>query len=403
MKLLHIVTDTYRMLKNHIMWFDTSNVTNYFVMSDKYHNRLIKKRNDVFCKTFLDGFLNKVIVTIPYNAKINNDSYLSVIKKIKPDYVIVSEDGPTYCNYDNIPLIYVHHGFVNDKYFNNNMKNKWNNRCSLYFGIGTNFNLISRYFSIPLSKIKILKGLPQLDYLVNLEHKKQKSYIENIRKHSSKGFITNTGYSDLKLNLSDSADGVPKTILYVFGSNYTDEILQTDFLKMFNYTLHNFLSNHRSDVHLFIKAKKDYSSRSYNNFWTKFTNKYSRFSQFNNISIIPFDVPIYDYLFCDLVLIQDGGSTYIESLLVNPNTVLLQLTKEIQNNYSLNHKFNLITITNYIQFDKLLLNFVNSQLLYDDNNNNNVSKYLKHMIGTDKIDIVCDKIYDVLQSRKWVM
>jgi hypothetical protein len=296
----HVIPFTQRMTRNYLAFRDLiiPNVRQVFLVPDQeisqkeYHAPLD-------CVTVKDK---------------TQASYLEAIEKSGVQVLVISEE--LIMNYHKvrkqIPIYYIHHGFVNYHVKIKNKKVPWpSNVCELYFGVGHGFNLFGEAFKLKPEKIRILPGLPQIDYLLELKQNPPKM------KYKQK-----------------------KTILYVFGSTPNDAILQKEFRTQFRTFWKPFLANN-PDVHLIIKAKKDYYIKQYCYFWKQVESYKLMRDGFKRkqITILPINVPLYDYLFADVVVIQEGGSAFIESLMVNPRTVLMQMTEGTRTPYLGHEKF----------------------------------------------------------------
>lgn len=304
--------------------------------------KIFKKNNKIFLFFRTDLFFEKIITSNFYNAIILTTvpSEIYVNKLLN----IVSSDKKIY---------YIHHGIsILSDY--NKILNTWSKNIYFFLCDIRTFDFVKNNLT---NKIFKINGLPQFDYILKNKQLIIKNKI-NIYK---------------KLNIRKDK----KTILIVGGSKRNTEN---------DIDLINLIKNILCDYHIILKNKIPVRSIDIDRY------------NIPNFSLLDHNEIIYDYFCCDIIIVIEGGTTFIESLLINPKTVLYQIndyTNDQEDNYRI-YNYNLLIIKEKKKLKNILINL--------DRNNikkkylTKINDYIKFIIG-DNIEKVSEIICNIILNN----
>ena len=246
-------------------------------------------------------------------------------------------------NKDYTKIIYIPHGITSINGFILNKK-KYSNDIIYYCGDKLYSNIIKKNNML----YKNIHGLPQLDLLL-----KYKNIIINNKKNI---------YIENKIPINK------KLILIIFHRNKKFPFNTNKFIDL----LCEFIETNKLNYHILLKFKGSLSIKLEN---------------YNKITIIK-DKFIYNYYACDINIITHWSSCYIESLLINPYTILYNNIDNIDNN--------LMIAKSYEE----LFNFIINKFNINNDYLLNINKYINYQLGYN-LELVSDKIInEIINNNK---
>lgn len=278
-----------------------------------------------------------------------NDSY-KIINYLNPKSIILS------INPQNIyiktlfskiicrNIFYIHHGIFDNTFKYENLKKNWSPNIKYIVGDIYAYSILKKHNK----KVYKINGLPQFECL-----------------------LTNNIYNKNDICKKYNLDFDKKLVLIINGTschiNYVNVIKK----------LSNIINEIYPNSIIFLKNKRTQSDKDYKNLKIK------------NLILIDSNTMIYNYLNSDINIIIDGGTSFMESLLVNKNTILYPISNKITNNFNLMISKNDKGIKNYLENIK--------KTKYDINYDNDVQKYIKNIIGNN-IKYVSSDIIEIVKK-----
>jgi hypothetical protein len=264
------------------------------------------------------------------------------IKQIRPDFIIVTVDPNFRFNNFEIPTYYVHHGIFNHNK-NYGQRVNWSGfkptiLCSDIFQYQhhTNKNV----------SCKKINGLPQFDLILHLKSK----YLD-MEKH----------FRTIK-----NIKPIQPIILIISSHQYQNQ-------SGFYYKLYSALSNIFPNAHLIFKGKHQWNIKTS-------SKKNQNCTSLHNNDLI------YNYFFADLIITHTYGTSYVESLLANPRSIL----------FDPNYQFDApILYKNMQAFTQGVGNILGNKYYDSDEYISGMEQYISNIIGTDKVELVSDKLLDL--------
>ena len=340
-------------LRSHLTFYDNEYFENYYLIPDDSKNRsLVKSKNIKIFK-----HLNK--------SKKDYSEIEKIILKIKPDVFIIS-DILTDIQFKeflkkHVNLLYfVHHGFWNCHAIKDLVKNDMYKKNYDYltraFVLRRNFHHFNKF----RNKFYPINGLPQLDYMLTVDLVQAKKSLHKINKSS---ILLITNY---------------KTEMDTCVKEYT-EILNS----LIKFSI-------EKNYHIYTKIKRPdskISSMIAKNVLNK--NKY--------VTLISDDSLLYEYFFCDIIVIQTTGTSLIESLILNKPTILCQIKNHIDYMDIKKYKHipqanDLNQLTKWLKkLDKKSQAIISSEKYMNDRN-----AYLEENLG--KLENTTNKILEIIQN-----
>jgi len=322
-KILHLITNLF-VFRVHAIFEDDDEFEHYFIypkyqpeisitfmksghqiLNGKPKNHLVidmKKINMAEIKKFID----------------KNDLHVVFLSNINPvpliqNYLLTNKRFKIY---------FINHGIMNQNALNTVIKLNKVNKHPIWKNLHHIFITETEkraWFRNPRykSRTTILPGLTQIDLMKTIDYNYYKTLIFNHLDED--GFLTN------KMNIRKD---IPKSILFVNNKNstYSKPKRGVETEKIFK-----FLDSYceKNNYHLFPKLKHSAP-------WgVKFNKDPKEISYFKKKHITPvlyneqnFDVPLYYFLFCDAIVIQNYGTSLIEALMIKPQVIRCQILKK---------------------------------------------------------------------------
>src|SRR3989338_8766828 len=178
-------------------------------------------------------------------------------------------------------------------------------------------------------------GIPQFDYIL-----RNNKYINDFQNNLKKRFKTNN--TTLIINGSTHA---PNSKHYKYMNIYISNIIR-EIRTVFK------------DTYVFIKNKV--------------------FAEYNHtepkvLNLKPLELT-YNYLGCDLIIVIEGGTSFIEALMMTPNVILYQNINE-DNRYNIVNKYNLLISKTASEFKQHLKTIAGKKVKTD------ITKYIQFEFG----------------------
>ena len=311
-----------------IMFNDNPDINYVVVMPKKFYD-------PIYCNK---GYITYYLITENINQQMLTLGY--IIKDMDISKVILScsfekQDVDFFRRFGIEKIIAMPHGIFIKNYDYDHALAHWNREILYYVGDVEMRNILGRL----KFNIKHYPGIPQLDYLLHRKEYIYKYKDEIKKKYNIEGHITYiiNGSTNFK------------------GTKYYKDI-------------HNYISCLANNL---MKVFKNTTILLKNKITINYTKEKPKVIQ------VPISELIYNYLGCDLIIVIEGGTSYIESLLVNPNTILYQ-NGNIKNLFDVNNDYNLLICKNDIEFIECLRTIQKFEVKSD------IDSYMKYMFG-DKI------------------
>jgi len=313
----------------------------YVLLAEKYLKQL-KQQN------YFDVYKNVKFLTIR-----NKQDVEDRVSELKPDFMIISYHPnidrsmrPKFQQGRNIPVYYVHHGLFNqDMRYNNGKFNKWHTlratklACDIF-----QYNFYLKYED----NCYKINGLPQFDLVLSLKDR----------------------FAEFKQKFMEKKKLKPgtKIILVICSHKGTGD-------KSFYWKLYQALNKKLSNAYFIFKTK--HGAR-------------ISFSKTSNCLFLNMGNVIHNFLFADAIIVHTFGTSYVESLLANPGSIL----------YHPNYKHDAPNC--YGKIDKLANNI--NQIIKADYHTSEhlakVSKYISGLIGVPTIELVSDYLLNEILNIK---
>jgi hypothetical protein len=219
-------------------------------------------------------------------------------------------------------VYYINHGIWNKlagKNFSKNTRSVDWTHFDGYF-VTKNEKIYLNRIGIPDKKIHIINGSPQIDYLLsNSLSQKKRLFYRNISRKT--GNIEPGTKYPLSLKKPCVLLVQNPDALNNLGRNKKDEPLVLDEYYKILKTLVKLSVTH--NFHIITKFKKDTSTT------VKRFKKALPLHKHKNVSVLYYSdqVLLYDLFFANVVIIEGFGTSFLESLMVNPKTVQCQILK----------------------------------------------------------------------------
>ena len=283
-KILHFIQNK-AALRAHLTFSDTEEITNYYIIPLGTKNQvLIHSENKFFYKNNSTSGLETYC-----------EDTMELIKKLEPDALIVAQANicgayQAYFKSKIKKIYYIHHGFWSMTQINAKIhENAFFDNYLIFdkvFMMKRNAEALKKVSD----KFYTINGIPQIDYMKSVDLEQKKKLIHKFPKKKSILLVTNNKANSLKEYIN---------ILSVL----------VRFAKKYNY-------------HVYTKIKKSPSTKA--TYLASF-RKANLMHRNSSITIIADDSLLYDYFFCDVVVIQTMGTSLIESLILDKPTILCQL------------------------------------------------------------------------------
>ena len=279
-KILHFAPNNIT-VRSHLSFYDTDDLENfYLVPNDSKILNLINK-NIILFKKIKD---KKIAACY--------DEIKKIIYEVKPDVFITSNQLPSLFveNFllKNVPLTYyIQHGIWSFHETERLSKTTLMARLSKFHKVYINIQNC-RMLNIKYENFIPINGNTQIDYLlnnINLDDCKKRLHIEPLKK--SILFVGN-----IKPRNFEEYPLIMNALL--------------SFAEINNYQIYSK-----------IKRPTIYGPNYKQNFKSIHENK--------NITLLDRDCLLYEYFFCDLIIIQTTGTSFLESLTLNKPTLLCQI------------------------------------------------------------------------------
>jgi len=252
------------------------------------------------------------------------------ILNIQPDAIFISITPSLKFNIPSIPIYYIHHGI-----FNTIKSYNWK-KFNIPLLCCDTFQYKSHLMNNTLCKK--INGLPQFDLVIHL-----KSYYEKWK-------------NDFKIKYNISNNKV--IILIISNHNYQN-------CNMFYNDLLESIIKKIPNAYIIFKTKHNYDLKINSKFKNKYTLK-------NGNTLI------YNFLFADIIIVHEFGTSYPEALMINPKTILLDP----------NHKLDApIIFKNIPELAKNINNIIN-----DQPSSESINKYLDILFDQSTIPLISDKL-----------
>ena len=321
----------------------------YIVFAHRNYKKIFDKFK-LKCKIYYFESTNKIYSRINYF----NPDYILLTVSCKNDYVDKLHKY-VHCR----QIYYIHHGLflqLNNYETTTTIKTKWSKKIKYIVSDNNAFDVIQKNVTSNVYKIN---GLPQFDYI--LKNKKR---------------IINKKLLYKKFNIPKNK----KLCLIVKGS----PLFTTVTINAINMINISFV-----DIFFLIKTKK--ISKEIN---TKLEIK-KNMEKLKNINLIeiPCDDLLYDYLGCDINIVCEGGTSFIESLLVNSNTILFQVKTSTHLNFDIINNYNLRVAKTYNSLINNVREVINNVKTPIDS-----SGYIKSIMGNN-IKYSVPQIINILKQN----
>ena len=342
--IIHIIESS--TIRVNISFYDTDIIKNIYVFSKNNVDDSLFKGREIYIVNDLE----------------NEESYDDIIKLYNPQVIIFAKKSfSIICTYlknkHKIQNLYhIHHGFWN-RYTLKKICRQYVIDCKNYTKVflpTRNYLQIKKYNISGSENIYPINGLTQIDYLLSIDLNKEK-----IIKHNSN----------------------KKSILFI--SNYRGNNNEIEYKQIIN-TLKVLAK--KLDLIIYVKPKNT-KDKNVSDYYTK--TKYG-----NNIRLINQKSIIYNYFFCDIIIIQTTGTSLLESLILNKPTILCQILDNTD--YMDVKKYKNIPQANNI---KKLEEFIttihnNNYVINNDKYENERQTFIEENIG--KLENVTEKIMETI-------
>lgn len=287
-----------------------------------------------------------------------------IFKDLNPDVVLIANLGPQYlfeiCKIRKIPIYFINHGILNScsgPQFTKTIKNRkpWH-QFNGYILTTNEF----RYFAesgIPKHKIFTVKGTPQIQYLLSLDQNKNKELIFN-HISSENGDLEEFPNKPLSTNkktilLLQNSDGIGR-----FGADRKRySIAHEEYCQILS-DLIKFAD--KNDMHIITKIKGHGG---------KINLKNNLIDKLHSNKIVTplihdYKLLMYHLMFADIVVIQTCSTAFIESVIVNPNTIQCQYLDHVD--FINVKKYDLLYADSPNNMNNLLNKYKDDNLINDD-------------------------------------
>ena len=266
-----------------------------YIINNLIHSKLMDK---IFFIRGWSDILNVIEELQPKRIYLTVFPYIKIVEKLKK-----------YIH----KITFVHHGIIVDKKAISKIEKGWNRNIK-YMVPNIDGQKILR--SSRMENVELINGLPQFDYSIkNLENK------DVLRESFCK-----------KHKISEDT----KIVLLIHGSSPGKYYSNRDFLKKVRTAIGTVRKSIK--IHLIIKFKYKYRNISDDKTTTILSNK---------------DL-IYDYYFADAIIVVEGGTALVETLITVPEkTLVIDWMTNVNDIYQVN-KLNIIKATDPINLQKKL-------------------------------------------------
>lgn len=344
--------------------YDAPDYINYVILADLvYKDYLLENNIEIYDEVLdnrtnlsninIDDFKNNKIIFFINNTK--NDSLMfKIINFFNPNAILLTVTPVNKLflkSFVNIKKYYITHGIFHNIDYKIIAK-KWPNNVSYFAGDKISYQQIEKFKK---SKNFKIDGLPQYDYILK--------YKDDILKNK------NSLYQNYQVDKDTK-------IFLIIGPQFVDIFSIENLIELVN------LINkyYRKNIIIF----KNRSEENY--------RYYQVVTMHNLIITDPHDI-LYQYLSADNIIIIGGGTTYLESLLVNLKTIVYQVYNKGKK-YKIENSDDLLIANNVDNLSNMIKNI--DTLVQNEKYENAVNKYICNVIGDNvkpvSID-VCNYIY----------
>ena len=335
----------YRFKRTILQYVDTKLVKYYVIMP------AIFSKINMYSK-------HKKYTTLYYSTC--ND-IVKTINKLRPMAIILTISPRNYTFMNNITCknyYYIHHGLVTSEHVNFK-KGRWNKNFKYIIGCKKLYRDLGKCFGTTKNFIKI-NGLPQFDIILN---DRKRKLTKNKRTKIYKYY---------------NIDPAKKTILIPTAGgiyNKTDTVMKK---------IKNVINSTNIQYHIFIKNKVG----SYNKYFSEMGANVTCLMDTNNF---------YDFLYCDYIVVEEGGTAFVEGLMVNRKTILYQVDNP-NDYYDISDKYGLLiakTMNQFIKYVNMVINddpYLNSKKYILG-----IKAFIHDSIG--EIEMVSNKIIDIVTKN----
>jgi hypothetical protein len=299
------------------------------------------------------------------------DAY-NIIIRLNVDAIITSNDIILSKYHQRLVktgvLLYrIYHGVLLDYYIHKYDKQLIND-YKYYEKIFCNARLQIKLDKVEENNYYGLNGLTQIDYLLN-----NRDEVGLRDKFCEKIAIIDNKYRDI----------FTKERRYIlFLTN--NKLHHIDEYTIILNELKNFANKY--DYYIIVKVKQ----------YSELSKKLDKFKIDNRVIIVNNADLLYDYLFSDIVVVQSGGTAYLESLLIGKPTILCKILdkKDYMNIKNFNYD-SLLVIEDRKNFETVL-NLIESKSYYNVKYIQNVQNLLADFFN--KTEMITDRIIEIIME-----
>ncbi len=335
----------YRYKRTVLQYTNTKSIEYYVIMPIKFKSLNIYNEDGKY-KIMYYSTPNDMVKTI------NKLSPVSIILSVSPLYY------PFYNNITCKNYYYIHHGLVTNEHVDFK-KSRWHENFKYIIGCKKLYRVLGKCFGTTQNFIKI-KGLPQLDIIIN-------NCKNNLGKNKKSEIYK-------RYNI----DSAKKTILIPTAGGIYNKT-NTVMIK-----IKNIITDTKIPYHIFIKNK----IQSYNKYFDKIGD---------NIVCLLNNDNFYDFLYCDYIIVEEGGTAFLEGLMVNRKTILYQVDNP-NDYFDISDKYGLLiakTMNQFIKYVNMIIHddpYINS-----DKYLSGIKAFIYDSVG--EIEMVTNKIIDIVTKK----
>ena len=388
---------TLRFCRVHLSFKDTENIKHHYLVPNFKKNSELK---NVVAGTEAINSPNK------YTFNNHDRDIPNLLNKIKPQIMLCSNTLSLklleFCKKNNIKIFYIRHGIANSFSINVILKNI--RRCGTFKNFDGYITHTSEKYQyikmgIPEKNIYCIEGSTMIDYLKSIDLKKMRHQILS-------QICSKTG--NFANNPSDPINPDKKCILFlqnhqgVLKYNSSDRKQRSEAVKEYCLILErlvNYANKH--DMHIFTKIKGTGGDmmKILKNKSDKLCIKIKTLHDNPRVTVLFFEqeVPMYHFLFSDVVVVEACGTSLPESFIVNKKTIQCQVLA-INDYYDID-KYNLLPqADNLDQLDKWIDNLLfNEEQIITPEYIKQSNEFVAQFYG--KVEQVTDKIVKLLESN----
>lgn len=338
-------------LSKHYMDIKQDGIT--FIEND-INEELKKKNIDNILKNEKKIFIYFENITFVYKIinLISPNAIITTINPYKKSINLLLNNIDKNQNYDN-KIYYIQHGLFNNASYDR-ISRLWSEKIKYIVCDKHCYEIVKNKITKNIFKIN---GLPQFDRFIG-----KKKTIE---------FNREKIYEKLKIPKN-------KKIIFIIGSSYNYKEKTNDIIL----NIISILDNILNDYYILIKDK---TKINYQNLEKKIKK--------NSLIILNNNELIYDYLTANIIIVIEGGTSYIESLLMNPKVILYQ-------KYNKSSFFDIdndeLFIAKNDEKMKEMIKFLDTNNV-SDKYLDCIEQYLHSIIG-ENIDFVSEKICNLIYN-----